>query len=151
MADIVGKLVAARDDPANVWYSCYCHCGATAFKIAHRPLQHAASTPVPVVRCNCSICKKNGYLLLYVFRDQIRHVRGWDDLKTYEFASRTRKHLFCGRCGTSVAIDYLGHLDAGDIIGVNARVIQGLDLDDLHLLPFDGQAYQAEYNREFED
>jgi len=110
-------------DPNNVPYECYCHCGATAFKIHHPALKSTTSKPpAPVLSCDCSICAINGYLLIYVFRDQVEFIRGWDDLKNYEFASKTRDHKFCGVCGTSVAIDYRGLLKAGDVIGVNVCV-----------------------------
>ncbi|KAK2589743.1 hypothetical protein QQS21_012582 [Conoideocrella luteorostrata] len=109
-------------DPAsskNVWYSCHCHCGAKAFKIHHEPLVDTAPQPAPVMNCNCSICETNGYLLLYVYRTDIEHIRGWDDLKKYQFASKTRDHLFCGICGTSVGIDFLGSNRKGDLIAIN--------------------------------
>ncbi|PKS05512.1 hypothetical protein jhhlp_008202 [Lomentospora prolificans] len=148
---LISKLVASPTDPENKWYLCQCHCGATAFKIAHKSLESDSSSspePAPVVNCSCSICTVNGYLLIYVFKEQVRFIRGWDDLKAYEFASKTRKHKFCGVCGTSVAIDFLDLVPEGNVIGVNARVIQGLDLKKLNLMPLDGRAYQAEYNRE---
>jgi hypothetical protein len=42
-------------------YNGNCHCGAVRYTLeVPRPLE---SLPSQVVRCNCSICSKNGYLM----------------------------------------------------------------------------------------
>lgn len=113
-----------------VWYICACHCGATLFRAKHKRLvapEHAAGedggtdTQQPYVNaCNCSICNKNGYLLIYVLRSNMEFIRGWDELRNYRFASKTRDHKFCGECGTSIGIDFLGkHKSGDDIIALN--------------------------------
>ncbi|KAF4507637.1 hypothetical protein G6O67_004114 [Ophiocordyceps sinensis] len=144
------ELLAAPENPNNVWYPCSCHCGATSFKILHEPLESPSSKPAPVIKCNCSMCVKTGYLLIYAFRHQIEYTSGWDELRSYRFASKTWDHKFCGACGTSVGIDFRGlhPLAAGDIIAINARLLQGVDIDKLNLRPVNGRAYQAGYNEQ---
>ncbi|OWT42792.1 glutathione-dependent formaldehyde-activating enzyme domain-containing protein [Pochonia chlamydosporia 170] len=137
-------LAESAAETGSVWYSCSCHCGATSFKISHEPLESASiEKAAPVAACNCSICLKNGYLLLYVFRTDIEYVCGWEDLRNYRFASKSRDHKFCGVCGTSIGIDFMGSNKKGDII---ARIIQGIDITRLNLYPADGRNYQPEYN-----
>ncbi|KAM4055922.1 hypothetical protein HRG_002848 [Hirsutella rhossiliensis] len=119
-------LLASPENPDNVWYPCSCHCGATSFKILHEPLESSAPKPAPVLKCNCSICVKNGYLLIYAFRDQIEYTHGWDALRNYRFASKTWDHKFCGVCGTSVGIDFLGIHPAGNIIAINGVLAENV-------------------------
>ena len=60
-------------------YKASCHCGAFAYNVATASL-HDATTEV--VRCNCSICLRNGYLLIYVPNDQITFASGqFEDFK----------------------------------------------------------------------
>lgn len=73
----------------------------------------------PVLSCNCSICSKNGYLLIYVFRADMKDISGWESLQGYRFASKTREHKFCKVCGTSIGIDFMGGHRKGDILAVN--------------------------------
>lgn len=40
-------------------------------------------------------------------------------MNKYQFASKTRDHLFCGKCGTSVGIDFLGNNKKGDLLAIN--------------------------------
>jgi hypothetical protein len=54
--------------------------------------------------CNCSICTKNGYLLVYPFRKDFTFEKGQDSLKEYQFATKNVWHQFCGECGSSCFI-----------------------------------------------
>ena len=42
-----------------------------------------------------------------------------EELKKYRFASKRFDHKFCGVCGTSIGVDFLGLHEAGDIISIN--------------------------------
>jgi hypothetical protein len=62
-------------------YKASCHCGAFAYDVT-TPSLNSESTEV--VRCNCSICTRNGYLLIYVPNDQIVFTKGnIEDLKVH--------------------------------------------------------------------
>ncbi|KZZ90839.1 Mss4-like protein [Moelleriella libera RCEF 2490] len=86
-----------------------------------------------------------GYLLIYILRNEVEYTRGWDRLSKYRFASKTRDHLFCGTCGTSMGIDYLGTHPKGDLIGINARIVQDFDVKTLHIHEANGREFQAQY------
>lgn len=88
-------------------YQGHCHCGAVRFTIA-LPQSLYAEPPAeqyPVVRCNCSVCFRNGYLLCYPLVEDVKFSQGKDKLSEYRFATKTRPHLFCKECGSSIGID----------------------------------------------
>lgn len=44
-------------------------------------------------------------------------------MKDYKFATGKKVHRFCGTCGSSVCIDFLGEWKAaGDVIGINVSL-----------------------------
>tara|TARA_B100000029_G_C17136494_1_gene800749 strand:- start:174 stop:539 length:366 start_codon:yes stop_codon:yes gene_type:complete len=70
-----------------------CHCGAVE-----------AEVKVPekfekVMRCNCSICKRKGFVMSFVGLDDLKIVKGENLLKLYQFHSNAAKHFFCSNCG----------------------------------------------------
>ena len=52
-----------------------------------------------LMRCNCSICKRKGFIMSFVGPDCFNIVRGNELLKLYQFHSKTAKHYFCSNCG----------------------------------------------------
>lgn len=54
-------------------YKASCHCGAFEYSVKTTSLDHESTD---VVRCNCSICIRNGYLLIYVPNDDITFSSG---------------------------------------------------------------------------
>ena len=110
-----------------------CHCGTVRFKVSHPALeaQGKYQVQVPISNCNCSICEKNGYLSIYPGRESIEWLSGWDEMRNYRFGTKNRDHKFCGTCGSSVCIDFLGNWHVGDVIGLNVSFLNatvGLDM-----------------------
>ena len=58
-----------------------------------------APAEVPVTDCNCSMCRKTGYLHLLVEKSRFRLLQGEDSLVTYTFNTGVAKHYFCRTCG----------------------------------------------------
>ena len=73
-------------------YSGGCHCGVVRFETE-------LPDSIEVEDCNCSICRKSGYLHVIVPHKQFRLLTGEDDLTTYTFNSGVAKHRFCCHCG----------------------------------------------------
>ena len=69
-----------------------CHCGAVAFEV-QAPARIVASD------CNCTICRKSGYLHLIVPRSRFHLLQGAAQLSEYKFNTGTARHLFCSICG----------------------------------------------------
>ena len=51
------------------------------------------------MRCNCSICKKKGYVIGVLGENDFKLTKGEDSLKLYQFYTNTAKHYFCTNCG----------------------------------------------------
>ncbi|KAL5340932.1 Mss4-like protein [Aspergillus crustosus] len=113
-------------------YQGRCHCGNVKFSF---------TMPVPieeneVVKCNCSICTKNGYLMIYPNLSDATFDHPKDSVQEYRFASKMYPHFFCKSCGSSL---YAKGPEGSDMLAVNIRFVEGLDIDKLKLKPFDGK------------
>ena len=106
-------------------YAANCHCGAIQLSLTISPPLEAGHE---VTKCNCSICVRNGYHLVYVPKADVTFEKGGEEdmtvsLKTtvsafkqitrllcdmligtqsYSFGMRRVVHLFCKTCGTHV-------------------------------------------------
>jgi hypothetical protein len=109
-----------------------CHCGKVRFEVE-------APSQLEVLECNCSLCQKLGFLHLLIPASQFRLVSGGDSLTTYEFNTRTAKHLFCKVCG--VKSFYVPRSHPNDY-SVNARCLDDGTVDMLTVTPFDGQNWE---------
>lgn len=72
-------------------YSGSCQCGAVAFS-ADTALDALAS-------CNCSRCRRMGWVLQPVPLPAMRIERGLETLVPFRFNTQTIEHLFCPVCG----------------------------------------------------
>jgi hypothetical protein len=113
-----------------------CHCGRIAYRVRGRPDQ--------LVICNCTICTMKAYLHWIVPRADFTLETPEADLSTYRFNTGQARHHFCPVCG--VAPFYIARSDP-DQIDVNARCLQGIDLAALPIQTFDGQHWEAAYER----
>lgn len=95
-----------------------CHCGRVRFEVR-------VPADARLLDCNCSICRKKGFLHLIVTRDRFTLLSGDDAIVTYTFNTHVAKHMFCGVCGIHAHYVPRSHPDG---IDVNAHC---LDLDAL--------------------
>jgi hypothetical protein len=93
----------ASTTPEKKVYKAQCHCADVKFTVALPPLESGATK---IIRCSCSICTKNGYLLVYPYRTDVVFTKGEEKLSEYFFAKKTKPHRFCPNCGTSILIDF---------------------------------------------
>lgn len=124
-----------------------CHCGAISYTVTispplppstsgvmkpsednNKPDQLTATTLKTEsdttyyrpVRCNCSICTRNGYLLIYPLKADV--IWQPDDseqkLRKYFAATKRFPHLFCGECGSSIGCDLSG---LGALMGTDEK------------------------------
>lgn len=112
-----------------------CHCGAVRFELL-------APAQAEVSECNCSMCRKAGYLHLIVRGDRFQLLSGQDVLTTYEFNTRTAKHFFCSRCGVKAFYVPRSHPDG---FSVNARCLDPGTLQITNVRKTDGRNWEAIY------
>lgn len=87
-------------------YSGSCHCNQISYTVT-LPAALAPQGTEEINSCNCSICTKNGYLLVYPLRSDVQFLNHSDEkLKSYYFGQKEKPHKFCPECGSSVLIDF---------------------------------------------
>lgn len=108
-----------------------CHCGRVRYDVE--------TDLAMVLECNCSICQKRGALLTFVPASQFSLRSGEDALADYQFNKKIVHHLFCKICGIASFARGRGP-DGAEMVAINVRCLDGVDLDALSLTPFDGKS-----------
>lgn len=110
-----------------------CHCGAVTYTID-------GDIPTTAMSCNCSHCRRKGFLLAFVPIDQFRLTSGGDRLTSYKFNKHNIDHQFrvsCGCQGFSVGTGP----DGSKMAAVNLRCVPDVDLDSLTIQKVDGASF----------
>jgi hypothetical protein len=117
--------------PESAKHSGGCHCGTVRYEVT--------TDLSPVISCNCSICQKRGALLTFVKAPQFTLLSGEDDMTDYQFNKKIIHHLFCGTCGIASFARGRGP-DGSEMVAINVRCLDDVDLDALTPMPFDGKS-----------
>jgi len=115
-----------------------CHCGRVRFEVL-------APAAIEVDDCDCSMCRKAGFLHLIVPQERFKLLQGADALSTYTFNTGTAKHLFCATCGVKSFYVPRSHPDG---ISVNVRCLDEGTIESMNVKPFNGRDWdkgRAEY------
>lgn len=115
----------------SVTYEGGCHCGAVRFQVIVD--KHKADD------CNCSICKKKGFLHLIVPAEKFTLLQGADVLTTYTFNTKVAQHTFCRICGIHAFYHPRSHPNC---IDVNIRCLDDNVLSNFEIVPFDGANWE---------
>ncbi len=113
-------------------YDGSCHCGRVRFRVT--------TDLVSVSECNCSICCKKGFLHLMVEPSKFELLQGEANLTTYTFNTGIARHTFCRTCGIHAFYVPRSHPDK---IDVHIRCLEGVDLAQIKITPFDGRNWEA--------
>jgi hypothetical protein len=70
-----------------------CHCGAVRFTVT---LAEGLEQPR---RCNCSMCRMRGAVVVSAMLDDLTVTHGRDMLRLYQFNTKKAEHYFCSVCG----------------------------------------------------
>jgi hypothetical protein len=110
-------------------YTGGCHCGKVRYEV---------TTDFPrVLQCNCSICHKRGLVLTFVGESDFKLLHG--ETHEYLFNKKVIRHLHCPSCGVeSYAIGT--RKDGTKSVAINVRCLDGVELDQLTITPFDGRS-----------
>lgn len=107
-----------------------CHCGQVRYDVTADLSQ--------VMSCNCSICLKRGALWTFVPPERFALRAGEEGLTDYQFGKKVIHHLFCRECGVGSFSRGLGP-DGQEMIAVNVRCLDGVDIAALTLTHIDGK------------
>ncbi|MBD2597261.1 GFA family protein [Nostoc spongiaeforme FACHB-130] len=113
-----------------------CHCGAVRFRVVVN--NHKVDD------CNCSICRKKGFLHLIVPREQFTLLQGEAELITYKFNTGVAQHKFCKTCGIHSFYIPRSHPDC---IDVNVRCLDGDVISNFKIVPFDGMNWEENIHK----
>jgi len=105
-----------------------CHCGRVRFEVD-------APARIEAVDCNCSMCRRSGYLHLIVRASEFRLLSGADALTEYRWNTGTARHLFCSVCGVKSFYVPRSHPDGWS---VNVRCLDPSTIGAIEVRPFDG-------------
>ena len=110
-----------------------CHCGKVRYEVTMAIGQ--------VVSCNCSICTKRGLLLAFAGPDDFKLLSGADELQDYLFHKHKIHHLFCRTCGVESFARGQAPGTGKEMIAINVRCLDDIDVTALKLRPVDGQKF----------
>jgi hypothetical protein len=109
-----------------------CHCGAVTFEVETDLEQ--------VLECNCSHCRRKGFLLTFTPRGALTITSGEDNLATYTFNTHTIQHRFCKTCGVQPFGE--GKAPSGaDTAAINVRCLETVDLAQITPVPVNGRDF----------
>ena len=113
-------------------YTGSCHCGAVRFT--------TKADLAGAITCNCSMCRRAGTILAFVPAGEFSLETGEDALSDYQFNKKVIHHLFCKTCGIKAFGRGKGPGGA-DMVAVNVRCLDGVDLDALTPRKVDGARF----------
>jgi len=109
-----------------------CHCDRIRFEVN-------APAKLEILDCDCSICRKSGYLHLIVPDDCFKLLQGSESLTLYTFNTRAAKHYFCAVCGVKSFYKPRSHPDG---ISVNVRCLDESSIESMSITPFNGRDWE---------
>jgi len=79
--------------PVKNLHKASCHCGAVELELSLPKVLE------DVRRCDCSLCRRRGAIAASVPLSGIKIIKGEENIRLYQFNTKTAKHYFCGTCG----------------------------------------------------
>ncbi len=111
-----------------------CQCGAVRYKVA-------LDLDKEVITCNCSRCGRLGSMLAFAPASDFELLSGADATTEYLFNRNVIHHLFCSTCGIESFARGKRPSDGADVVAVNVRCLDDLDLEALKVKKVDGRKY----------
>jgi hypothetical protein len=113
-----------------------CHCGAIRFQVIVDRWK--------VQDCNCSICRKKGFLHLIVPSENFTLLQGQNFLSVYTFNTGAARHTFCRICGIHSFYHPRSHPEG---IDVNIRCLDRDLSSEFEVELFDGVNWEANVSK----
>lgn len=106
-----------------------CHCGKVAYRLDEDPAE--------AIECNCSMCRRKGYLLAFSTPDKFALETPREEISAYTFNRHVIRHQFCRTCGCAPFAEGTGP-DGKPMVAINLRCAEDLDLGSVKITQFDG-------------
>lgn len=110
-----------------------CHCGAVTFTVDADP-------PIKAMSCNCTHCRRKGFLLAFLPMELFTLTGGEDALTDYFFNKHNIRHRFCATCGCQTHGEGQGP-GGKKMAAINVRCVPEIDLDTLTIEKVDGASF----------
>lgn len=109
-----------------------CHCGEVGIALPRRPEE--------ITRCNCSLCRKTGFLGIYYRPEEVAVTGAVDPYVRSDLDEACLTTWHCRRCGCITHWTGLGAYAAGRM-GVNARLLDEAWVEDIPVKDVDGASW----------
>ena len=113
-------------------YSGNCHCGDIRFTVE-------ADLDERKAICRCSRCTMLGFLHHHVQRSNFKLLTDPTLITEYRFNTLHAVHTFCKRCGVQ---PYYTSRSDPDLLDINLRCLQGIDIYELDYELSDGRSWE---------
>ncbi|NIO41488.1 MAG: GFA family protein [Burkholderiales bacterium] len=114
-----------------------CHCGRVRYQVE-------APAVIDAVRCNCSVCRKSGFLHLFVARSAFQLLQGEEVLTTYTFNTGVAQHFFCRFCGIKSFYIPRSHPNG---FSINVNCLDEATVEGVRIGEFDGQNWDQNISK----
>jgi hypothetical protein len=114
-------------------YNGSCHCGNVSFTVEGDEIREA-------YECNCSHCRRKGYLLTFVPREKVTLSTPESAFSTYTFNKHKIRHNFCSTCGCA-PFGFGADPQGNAVASINVRCLPDVELTTLKIVPVDGRSY----------
>lgn len=106
-----------------------CHCGKIKYRLDE-------AMPTEGLVCNCSICRRKGFIHHFTTPDKFTLDADRDDIAVYLFNKHAIHHQFCKTCGCAPFAE--GESPQGAMVEINLRCVDDIDIDALTITKIDG-------------
>jgi hypothetical protein len=113
-------------------YTGGCQCGHVRYEVSLELGE--------VIACNCSRCGRLGSLLAFAPAQNFKLISGEGATTEYQFNKHLIHHLFCATCGIQ-SFARGKRPDGAEVVAVNARCLDGVDVDTLTVKKVDGRKF----------
>ena len=109
-----------------------CHCGNVKYTVDGDVQQ--------VMECNCSHCRRKGYLLSFMPRGKLTLSTPESALGAYTFNKHAIKHMFCTTCGCA-PFGFGSDKQGNPVAAINVRCLPDIEFSTLKITPVDGRSF----------
>jgi len=113
-----------------------CHCGEVEAEV------NLPENLEKVLRCNCTLCKRKGYIMTPVNPENFKLIKGQDFIKLYQYHTKIAKHYFCSKCGIYTYANPRSNpniymINVGCVDGINPFELKNVVINDGENHPMD--------------